>query len=217
MARDVKTSLFQHPLWDEAGEPLNEPIAQKLAVLVRLGDQDCFDEMVKGYMRLALSIVGKYLRLLKSKRFIDDLVSAAMEGVVLAINDVKENQPVENYAAHVATHVHGELGHLLRTMNSNQVKFESGMLLDYDRLILEMRDDENYARVEGIIEDNIENELEAQVVKLRKEGYTDEEIADQLEVSRSTVQVIRQDLYDRVRDLLPGRKNHENSETEETN
>jgi len=235
MAGKLKPKHFDHPYW---GVSRIFSIEEAAALLprVRAGDIKAKQEMVTGYMRLALTICGLYYARLKSKRWVDDLVDAAMLGVVEGVDRLHQvgKSELTNPKALVSQNIHRAISEMLdddkfiripgptqRTRDaagSERVQ-EFSKVYDSDTndciLYSALSPDADLSDLESIIESVIETDLEAQVVSLRREGYKDQEIGDQLGISRQSVQVIRQDLHNRISELLPERKARNGKEQNE--
>lgn len=228
MSYKTKPAHFDHPLWELSGI-FTEEEALKLLPLVRAGDAAAKKKMAEGYMRLALTIAGTYYAILKSNRWVEDLVSAAMLGVAEGVDRLHEvgETDANNPKALICQHVHRAISSMLDESKLIKVSRESQAMRqkqgrdrveEYTRIY---SDDDNELAldsipdrgsdthtVEEVVDNAIDNQLEADIVRLRLEGFTDNEIADQLGISRQTVQVIRQDLDVRVSALLPQRKSN---------
>jgi DNA-directed RNA polymerase specialized sigma subunit len=203
---------FEHPLW-EGSRVFTDEDAN--ALLYRLSDPSIRQQMIEGYTRLALGISGQYLTMLKSRRWVDDVVSAALVGVIVGVDclaDRVQTEYVEHPRALVAQQIHWHISAMLKQENTQckDITYVGGADW-FDTLHAQ---NERAAEIESSLDSLAENETEQLVLNLRKLGYTDREVADQLGLHQQSVQVIRQDLHRRFCDLLPGGKSNENETTE---
>jgi len=173
------------------------------------------EAMIAGYTRLALGISGQYLTVLKSRRWIEDVVSAALLGVIEGVDAlaVEALSGKVNPRAVVAQRIHWEISRMLKQENAQcrDITYVGGADW-FDALHAQS---ERAAEIESTLDSLAENDVEQTVLNLRKLGYTDQEIADQLGLHRQSVQVIRQDLHRRFSDLLPERMASDEEQTTE--
>ncbi len=202
---------FEHPLW-EGSKTLTDDDA--IALLYKISvDPAARDAMITGYTRLALSIAGQYLTVLKSRRWVDEVVSAALLGVIegvdaLAVTPASDKVNPRHFVAH---RIHWTISAMLKQENlqCKQLTYVGGA----DWFDSVQSQSERAAEVESALDQLAENDTEQTILNLRKLGYSDQEVADQLGLHRQSVQVIRQDLHRRFCDLLPGGKSDENEAT----
>lgn len=71
---------------------ITEDKIKDLLPLIRSQWQPAIDEAICGHMRLAMEIVGRYLFALKSDRWVDDLVGAALLGLCQGVTWVSEGR-----------------------------------------------------------------------------------------------------------------------------
>ncbi len=200
---------FKHPLRNLYPE-IDNGQARKLLPALRAGDKAAFKALVEGCINHALDIAGQYLAVLRSKRFIDDLTGAAMLGVHEAVDRLQRDHAIGNDkpVSYICGGIHGAVAKELE--NDKFIKASDKTLAKYKvpsritspealEVIFESTADKSSFSndVEDVLVGLAENELEEKVIEHRKDGYTDEETAELLGVSRATVQVIRQNLNDR--------------------
>lgn len=213
--------MYEHPLW-ERSRVFTDAEALILLPQVRACDCKAIEAMTTGYMRLALVIAGQYVALFKSRRWVDDFVSAAMEGLTDGVNELRDpHAGVNNPKSVISSAVHRAITKLIEDAPTIRVPSRSGRRRgqgaptrissdEINETIIESGYAPDITSVEDAVDQVIETPLEADIVRLRVEGYTDDEIGEQLGYSRQTVQVIRQDLYGRLKVILPERTpNHE--------
>jgi len=199
----VPIKPFEHPLWATSRVFTDD---EAMALLYRVAvDPAARAEMIEGYTRLALGISGQYLTILKSRRWIEEVVSAALLGVIEgvdALTTASLNDKV-NPRAVVAQRIHWEISRMLKQEHAQcrEITYVGGVDW-FDNVHAQ---NERVAEIENALDSLAENETEQTVLGLRKLGYTDTEIADQLGLHQQSVQVIRQDLHRRFSALLPGR------------
>jgi len=212
----IQAVSFQHPLWAETIS-LSEEDTVELIERHRKGRKLAGQQLVKGHLALALTIVGQYVALFKSRRFVDDFVSAAMVGLADGVEKLREPPDGnDNPQAIIAAFIHRAITDYIESLPTVKVPSRSerrGKAIPtrvYDDAENERLIDsgvlEEISPVEEMIDSVVQSELEANIVRLRVEGYTDDEIGAELGYSRQTVQVIRQDLHERLKVLLPERK-----------
>jgi DNA-binding CsgD family transcriptional regulator len=217
MFNNKPPQMFDHPLWKES-RTFTEEEALALLPRVRAYDQKAIEEMTLGYLRLALVIVGQYLALFKSRRYVDDFVSAAVEGLVEGVLSLRlPHYGKDNPKSVVSAAIHRSISSCIAANNmirvpertvrrrrANGVSSIPTRVHDDDLLHSRAASDTN--SIEGALEQVIETDLEAEIVRLRLEGYTDVEIGEQLGYRQQTIQVIRQDLHNRLNAILPRRR-----------
>lgn len=212
--------MYDHPLW-ASSRVFTDAEALALLPQIRACNPEAVEQMTTGYMRLALIIAGQYVALFKSRRFVDDFVSAAMEGVVEGVLSLRDpHAGLDNPKSIVSSSVHRSISSTIANNNTIKVPERtarrhrgSGVSSVPTRIfddevndnILEAGFAPDVTSVEDAVDQIVETDLEAEIVRLRVEGNTDEEIGEQLGYSRQTIQVIRQDLYSRLLVILPER------------
>lgn len=208
--------MYDHPLW-ASSRIFTDAEALALLPQVRACDPAAVETMTLGYMRLALIIAGQYVALFKSRRWVEDFVSAAMEGLVEGVNALQTpHGGVDNPKSVVASAVHTAISEMIENSPTIRVPSRSSRRTgqgaptrirndETNEQIIQSGLSPDITGVEDVVDSIVETPLEAEIVRLRVEGYSDDEIGEQLGYSRQTVQVIRQDLHDRLNLILPER------------
>ncbi|GAI04417.1 unnamed protein product, partial [marine sediment metagenome] len=165
--------------------------AEKLDLLkrVRKNDKAAIEKMILSHIRLALSKVNCYVGV---NHFINDLESAAMEGVVIAVNQIANGKMADHdnvtgyIVAYVRRYIHDAIRHnpVIYTPREQKDKLchtliESRYKKNRDPQ-LSIQEFELWDSVESLIE----NDLERKILKLRWSGYTDTEIGKRIKLSR---------------------------------
>jgi hypothetical protein len=214
--------MYDHPLWSQS-----RVFSQREAILllprVRACDPEAVELMTTGFMRLALIIAGQYVGLFKSRRYVEDFVSAAMEGLTEGVLQLRDpHAGVDNPKSVVSSAIHRSITNAIDNMQTVRVpggterwKKHQGKPASFkptrihsdetNEEIIESGLSPDITGVEDAVDSVIETPLEADIVRLRVAGYDDNEIGEQLGFSRQTVQVIRQDLHNRLKLILPER------------
>lgn len=174
--------------------------------------------------RLALQIVGRYLAVLRSDSLADDLVGAALEGLVDAVHRVSTGEAMkdhdnlrgfvtstihryvsEHLERHRAVHVPGRT--VRHRRQHGQDSTGPGQIALDDPRVLRFRAEhprELEVEIKDLLEAVIQSEDERTILRLRQEGLGDADIAEQMGLSKTTVFVIRQGLEKRFLEQLYG-------------
>lgn len=216
--RRVEGIEYRHPLFQENLPPLNEEQIPTLLVRLRAGEAGAFNEACSGHVRLAMQIVGRYLAVLgRNDKWADELVSAAMEGLVDAVEKVVAGQMEhDNLTGYIVAYIHRYISQVLERRPIVRVPRQT----NFDRKAaglepLRMQrvgltdvptEDIGHLDIEikELLEKAVQNDQDRQVLELRQAGKTDTEIADELDLSRTTVFVIRKGIETRFMELYNG-------------
>lgn len=220
--RIIKGLEYRHPLFQADLPPLIEEQVPELLARLRAGDEQARSEAFSGHVRLAMQIVGRYLSVLRSDKWADDLVSAAMEGIGDALVKIVAGEMTHtNLTGYITSYVHRYISRALECrpivrvpritnfdrkaaglepLRMDRVGFSHPSIIgcvskDLGQFDVEIRE---------IIEKVVENDQERQILELRQAGKTDAEIADQLDLSKTTVFVIRKGIETRFLELFLG-------------
>jgi RNA polymerase sigma factor (sigma-70 family) len=219
--RTIRGAEYRHPLFQYDLPPLTEDKIPDLLARLRTRDEGAKKEAVLGYVRLSMSIVGRYIAVLHSDRLANDLVGAAMEGIVVAIDRVANGEMKhDNLTAFVTTWVHKLIS--VELERRQVVKVPERTVQDRRKKNLEapprpVRVDLNDPTVQRKVsrpssEDDIEikeildrvvqNDLQKSILELRQQGKTDQEIAAELDLSKTSVFVIRKEMETRFLEIF---------------
>ena len=152
-------------------------------------------------MRLGCAIAGRYVRLGGKS---DEMVSAAMLGIVVAVDRVKKGLVKhDNITGYIILYIHQHCAEALRVdcvipvPQHNDTKIITCPITDKRMLATGPRTGELYETLEFIIH----TELEKEIIFLRQQHYTDTEVASNLNISRSTVTKTRKRLLERYNNV----------------
>lgn len=191
MRTRVQGQGYSHPF---ATANLKGPLTTEEKILVVKTGQ--WELLIESHMRLACSIAGRYVRFGGNS---DEMVSAAMLGIVEAVDRFKKGEvDHDNVTGYIIHYIHQ---HCTRTLQQD-------CLIPIPRpsrkkiIICPITDaviapDEKISELYEVIESITETEAEKMIVFLRQQGYSDYEIAERLNLVRSTVTRIRQRLLER--------------------
>lgn len=174
----------------------------------RLGDDSARERMILGYTKLVLSKVATWVTLFPQVSHLsDDMVSEGLLAVVKSVDVlIKEGDPDEGSpTAYVHTSIINNIGHFLEDEMTIRIPrtAEDGPTAipvdDYD-LAVPAHEDGALAAID--LMDSFEaacvTQQDRDILHLRIKGYTDQEIANQLGLCRSVVQLNRQEFIERV-------------------
>lgn len=164
------------------------------------GDTAAREELIMTHMRVAFSIAGKYAKHGASS---DDMTSAALEGVVSAVDKIAEGVlEHDNVTGYICSYVHR---YCTNFIDHNSVVYvpRSQKNKPIVQSLPDVPDSECFDMVvfDDLIEKITKSELDAKVIEFRRQGYTNQETADKIGVSCATVIRTRQSLLKRYRSL----------------
>lgn len=196
MRTRIQGQGYQHPF---AHQRLEQPLRDKDKI--RALKAENWDLLTKSHMRLGCSIAGRYVRLGGDS---DEMVSSAMLGIAVAVDRIKkglvEHNNVTGYIIH---YIHQHCAESLRLdcvipiPQHNDTKIIVCPITDNNIEATGTRIGELYEILEHITH----TEIEKNVVFLRQQGYTDTEVANNLNISRSTVTKTRKRLLERYNNV----------------
>lgn len=221
--RSIKGREFRHPLFKAGLKPLTEDEIPALVEKIKTQDQDACDYATLGLIVLGLQIVGRYLAVMGSDRLADDLAGAALEGIVDAIHRVSIGK-VEihsTFRGFVVSNIHRFISDELdrqelvrvpgRTIRRKLAEGDEFLRLQQvslgDPSIVRRHVTQSGIRdfeIKELLDRVLENDQQREILRLRQEGMTDQEVADALGLSKTTVFVIRRDLETRFLELFYG-------------
>jgi hypothetical protein len=182
---------------------------------MRAGDDRAREELAEGYIALTMSLAEQF-----SKNFgewyFDDFVSEALLALVAAVNNLVHEEPGRHgIRGYVARSVMRGLDEAIEAKNIVRIPNTSSWRLRKTgrHVPTYVSGEQNECQLRkllapehtGLTEDEItellavlpQNEIERDVLGMRQEGMTDQQITDALGVPRRAVLVIRQELYAR--------------------
>lgn len=185
----------------------------ELLPLVAAGDEAAREEMIVLNMPLVTFKVDAYLSCFPHLEYLrDDLVSEGNVALVEAVNRCREcGGGAINPIGYLSVAIHKQIGHFVDNEvfahgeRTTRLRRQQGRDLDRvhkvsnsDYVLASLEFD---TRKEGDLLEAIlgccETDEERAIVDLRIKGYVDEEIASQLEISKTTIFMLRRELYQR--------------------
>lgn len=174
---------------------------------VRAGDKEAFDKMVLGHTRLAASIVNSYIRKNRIIFLVDELDSAAREGIVVAVDRIKNGHlSHDNFTGYIIYYIHEYIRKLLnrhfRVHFQQEESFYPFKPIWYTSYLERVSD--SYQNFEELVDllDQLstitKTDFEKRVIELRSQKYTDRETAEKLNVPETTVARTRHKLKKRL-------------------
>lgn len=165
--KKVKSIGFHHPLF---AYPAKEPRDKELLDLLKKGDSDAPKLIAESFMRLILTVVGRYYEQLGRKDD-DEIVSAAMLGLSKAIADAPKVMTDDNLGGYIIRRVHSEIANYLRKERH------------YEELNIDVETPDTNFDPDDWIRDVTKNDMEINILRLRLQGLKNYEIAEQFGVS----------------------------------
>lgn len=140
------------------------------------------ETLLKKYISVVFRLAGNYAR--KCPALVDDLISEGLLGFNVAFEDYKNGKvTIDEAEKHFYYQICKHCFDLLRKEKKNkQLNFDVGFKPDHISAIL------------NHLEDIATTELERTIIKLRLEGFTDQEIADQVGLSKQYIGRVRSQL-----------------------
>ncbi len=172
---------------------------ESLTLLGHIRQDICRDiaikRIIEGHLRLAISIVGRYMLFFDCNHLFDDLSGAAFEGVVVAANrlhTLKHN----NVTGYIVRYIHNFVSVALK--KSPVVPTPRGHV----PVKIKQIDHHDCGYSDDFVQSDILDNLtrtkeERNIVDLRIKGYTDQEIANTLKIPTTRVFRIRKTLKER--------------------
>lgn len=188
---------------------MNYPVgmgeARKLETLelIRKGNTEAKNELIMCHVRLAISIVDRYILKFNCRHLDDELDDAAIEGVIVAIDRVQRGYlKHDNVTAYIVVVVHRYISDCLR--KSSLIPTPRGHVYRKSVQIQEDNvccDPKTSLETRDLINCTIKNEQERRVVDLKIKGFTDKEVGEIMDIPQITVFRIRQTLKTRYERL----------------
>lgn len=197
---------FNHPLEipDDVQVSYTDECVFGFIEQARLGDDKARDDLILGYARLVLAKVGTWITLFPQVSHLsDDMVSEGLLAVTKAVDIlIREGDPSEgSLCSYIHTAIINNIGHFLEdevTIHIPRTADDGPVAIPVDDFDL-AAPDAGYAMVDlmDTLHASCETPLEREVLDLRMKGYSDQEIADQLDISRASVQFYRAEITNR--------------------
>jgi hypothetical protein len=219
--RTIRGSEYRHPLFKLSLMPGAEENVPALLVRLRAGETQARNDAILGYVNLSMSIVGRYIAVMRSDRLANDMVSAAMEGIVTAVDKVVNGEMThENLTGYVTACVHRFISAELERRQVVRVphqtiskRRQAGLEPPPKPVRVDMSDpavlrkvarsgEELDFEIREILDRVLQNDLEKSIIELRQQGMTDQQVADELDLSKTAVFVIRKGIETRFLELF---------------
>lgn len=196
MRTQIKGQSYQHPF---ARQDLAPPLSDEEKIHTLKTEN--WDLLTKSHMRLGCAIAGRYVRLGGNS---DEMVSSAMLGIVTAVDRIKKGLlKHNNVTGYIIHYIHQHCAEALRidcvipVPQHNDSKIIVCPITDNNIEATGTRIGELYELLEHIAHTETEKDL----IFLRQQGYTDTEVANTLNISRSTVTKTRKRLLERYNNV----------------
>lgn len=198
--RKIDQSPVRHrPFFGEYPQRISEEDMPRILELVRKCDKDAMDQMAVGHIRLAISIVNRYISVYNLKYYAHELDSAAFEGIVVAVSKIASGKLThDNATGYIVKYTHQYVSNCAR--NSSVVRFpRTAKRRSIEPLPNEILGKSETDMIDAwdLVENISTNDTEKRILKLKIEGCTDFEIGAQLGLSRLKVLRIRGNLLKR--------------------
>lgn len=205
--KSIKALSIDHPLGKDPSIPtkIEETRLIELVKKLRAGDRSVEDEIVRGHIRLAINIAGRYANLAPNKR--DVLVCEAFYGIIYAIQHVNRliNTSITPW---ITSNIHRFVYDFISRDTTIYIP-ESSRYLDPNIKLKPFRqlnssiseESKNTNELMELINKAALTEENRYIIALRIQGYNDEEIGGKINKSNSYVNYRRKEIEKRFRKL----------------
>jgi RNA polymerase sigma factor (sigma-70 family) len=202
--------MFNHPLDPNCPTLDYGDEAIALADQVRMGNADAREHMILGYTPLVMHKVESWLSVFPTLAYLrDDMVSEGKLAVVKAVNKIAEGYKPEtdNPTGYVSVAIHNGISNF--AMDEATIRVPRGVAPDqrasvsvrvFEGLETDMAATmahEELVDTKDVLDSLCQTEYDRAIMDLRERGYTDAEVAAQLEIPPTTVYMLRRELYER--------------------
>lgn len=198
---------YEHPLRINDLEEIEYDRDSVINMLERIREGSLSrDVLIEGHLPLAMSKVHMALETWPSLMYLaDDMASEAFLAVVESVDKMIVTEVEEPYpTAYIGTSIVNRLLRLIKEEGTIRIPRTSDAKV---RVVGEATESQLMTNGETTFElDNLlgflcQDDMDREIIRLRKKGFTDREIAVQLKRSRSWVSKRRKALYQRYRDF----------------
>ena len=218
LRKDHAMSSYDFELTNKIPKALDREQNERLYARVMEGDDKAREEMIEGNMPLVIAKVDAYIGCHPQTAYLrDDLHSAGFVGLVQAVNTMAEHEQPSNvnptgYISVAITHEIARMAEKESAMGLTSIpEPENGPSSSGDDVpevghnVPESIIDANESAVQGLfdlrdmLDSCTEREEERTLLRMREKGYSDREIAEALNMSRTSVQRLRKELEERFK------------------
>jgi len=218
LRKDHAMSSYDFELTNKIPKALDREQNERLYARVMEGDDKAREEMIEGNMPLVIAKVDAYIGCHPQTAYLrDDLHSAGFVGLVQAVNTMAEHEQPSNvnptgYISVAITHEIARVAEKESAMGlTNIPEPENGPssggddVPEVEHNVPESIIDANESAVQGLfdlrdmLDSCTEREEERTLLRMREKGYSDREIAEALNMSRTSVQRLRKELEERFK------------------
>jgi len=184
-------------------EALDDDLKLEIVTELKAGNADRKDQLILAHVRLALSIANRHIKRHNLSNLYDELNSAAVEGVIIAVDRILKGHLTHNDATpYIIKFIH----HLINLCVSkqpivpsprNRNNTKSHSFLD----VHAHHDNSGIAGIKETLDCIIRTRRERRIVDLRIKGYTDVQIGAIMGMPHQTIQRLRKILRKRFERL----------------
>lgn len=193
----IRGNVGKHPLAIYCIQ-LNEAYFQKASIQLRSGHTPSIDKIIYHHIKLAIAIANQYSAY--APTFSLELVSEAIVTLTQSCYKIIEGKSKDQDLSRFITfQIHSALGDYLRKQKKNSIKIQRLSRLRYHGTCINY--DINLIEVDELCEKLVKNNLERDVLTLRRLDYKDREVAEKLNIDRNMVFRVRTILKKRYIEL----------------
>lgn len=189
--RKILGLSYKHQLHNE---PIISPERLKeLTIRLRAGDDTVKEEIIRGHLKVALSIAGQYARLDHTKLY--EIASEAIYGIIHAVDLAREKLHNDEMMPWITACCHRFAYSYLRSekRHPNPVPLNQNSMVVDNTPLIEIKD---------AISISARSRMEKEIVNLRAQGYNDREVSEFLKVPEVTVFNKRHEIRKRFEALM---------------
>ncbi len=202
--RDKRTS-YRSVLFDADLSICTDEEKLELLKKVREGNKVAIERMILSHVALSISIVNRYIGVGTLKYLANDLDSAAMIGIVFAVNRVAEGKMAnhDNITGYIVKNVHSSIIKAIQHSDTIYVpRRQQNKIVECLYASIPRKDSQlsiQQLEIWDLIDSLTDDDLEMGILKLKSEGRTDTEVGELVGLNRLQVLRIRSDLFRRYK------------------
>jgi len=212
LRKDHLMSPYDHGLTNKITKALDREQNEQLFHRIIAGDQQAREEMIEGNMPLVIVKVNSFIQRHPQLAYLrDDLHSAGFTGLVQAVNKMAEAEgsAIINPTDYISAAITHELSALRAkeadagfSKISAADKKEANLPTVIHSVPESMEDPKQAATQDALelrdmLESCCESDKERTLLRMREEGYSDRDIAEALNMSRTSIHTLRKELEKR--------------------